>query len=665
MKKLLLLLLFFTAPAYAESIVINDKTTATLMAEVNTVKPGEPFMVGVLLSPRQIGWHSYWQNPGDAGIATNFTWNLPEGTQIGEIKWPAPVRMKENTLAVYGYEGEVLLPVELTLPEGYSGEKFPIAVKADWLICKEICVPESAELSLELPVLDMAMPSDNKERFAQAKEAEPVVLVEDIPFHTTQDSIALLLPKTLDVKASDEVYFFPREENQILYPAEQSLKVAEVTSLTMARSANDTMPQTLSGVLKVNDKAYEVRAALSKAPAPPVTKPVLGLGWLLLSALFGGLILNLMPCVLPVLSLKALAIAKKAAHDKKVVVRQALAYTAGILLSFAAIAVLLIGLQQSGEAIGWGFQMQSPVFVGFLACLLFLIGLNLSGMYELPVLFGSALKDTPQHSLRGSFFTGVLATLVATPCTAPFMATAVGAALSLPPINALLIFLFLGLGLALPFLLIAVCPRCLRYLPKPGAWMIVFKQFLAFPIYASVVWLLWVLALQSGANGLLIVLSTMVTLAFMVWMKSYVRDCSRLCKVATLLTLLAVLASGLLALAKMPEQRENAPFSQAALDALLAEKKPVLVDATAAWCITCQVNKKIAIDTPATQAALRDTGTVFMVADWTRRNPEITKFLKSFGYNGVPLVVYYPVNGEPVVLPQVLSEALVIKTIKP
>jgi thiol:disulfide interchange protein len=387
-----------------------------------------------------------------------------------------------------------------------------------------------------------------------------------------------------------------------------------------------------------------------------------------------------MPCVLPVLSLKALAIAKKADSKHEHVVRQGIAYTLGILVSFGIIAGILIALRQGGEAVGWGYQMQSPAFVGFLIYLLFMVGLNLSGVFHLPVLLGG-VGSAPDNnwanesSARGSFFTGVLATAVATPCTAPFMASAVGAALTMPPLQSMLVFEALGFGLALPFLLISLFPQLRSFLPKPGAWMDTFKQLLAFPMYASVIWLMWVLVLQTGAGGMVVELIGMLIIVVIIWMKSLFEDGSHSYSITALSIYAAILLGSLPMLNGMEigamEHKmekmglETVEYSKEKLAQLRKEGKPVLVDATAAWCITCQVNARVAIHTDRTMEEIKKQGVILMIADWTRRNDEITEFLSGFGYKGVPLVVFYPAGGgQPVVLPQILTEDTVIQTIK-
>jgi thiol:disulfide interchange protein len=428
----------------------------------------------------------------------------------------------------------------------------------------------------------------------------------------------------------------------------------------------------LSGILAVTTDSGLKHFDIGFQPsAIPLATPAQDYGFavIVLFAMLGGVVLNLMPCVLPVLSLKALALVKKAGSEAAHVKKLGLAYTLGILISFGLFAGLLIVLQQAGNAVGWGFQMQSPAFVAFLVYLLFLVGLNLSGFFHLPTLLGNAGQGVAnEDSTRGSFLTGILAAAVATPCTAPFMASAVGAALTYPVWQAMLVFEALGFGLALPFLLISFFPRLLKFLPKPGAWMNRLKHILAIPMYASVAWLLWVLMQQTSQNGLAVVLMGMTAIFLAVLIKK-----RHLLIFAFIAAALSLPAMGLLQDDRMPipashtqHDVEIVPYSPAKLEALRAAGKPVFVDATAAWCITCQVNARVAIHTDQTMQAFKTQGVTLMVADWTRQNPEISAWLKSFGYQGVPLYVFYPAdNQKPKILPQLLTEDIIIKTIQP
>lgn len=590
MKRLLLAiaLLFIAHGASAQGIdsVKREIARATLIAREDGIVAGKPFHMAVVIEAPS-DWHTYWKIPGDAGLATTMTWKLPEGFRAGEIEWPPHEVIMEGALSTNGYHGTVVLPTTITPPANLTvGDYHPMNVHVEWLVCKDICLPESAELELAVRVVEPEKLSDSR-----------------------------------DAK------LFPERKPEAAKPVET----------VAAPKAADT------GFLAA-----------------------------LLLALLGGVILNLMPCVLPVLSLKALALIKKSGGEAVSVRNQGIFYTLGVLVSFAAIAAVLIALQQGGQAVGWGFQMQNPAFVGFLIFLLFLVGLNLSGLFHLPVLLGGVGQELAnESSLRGSFFTGVLATAVATPCTAPFMASAVGVALTLAPWQAMLIFLSLGFGLALPFLLICLCPRLLRFLPKPGAWMERFKQLLGFSMYGSIIWLLWVLTLQVGAGGMVEILSGMLAILLIIWLKAFFTR-SRYHVVGTLL-MFAVIGAALASLSSREVQDMPMPlagnvdaeaYSAARLAELQAQGKTVLVDATAAWCLTCQVNARTSLHNERVVEAFREKGAVLMVADWTRRNPEITEFLKGFGYNGVPLYVVYKPGAEPKVLPQILSPDIVIEAIR-
>lgn len=393
----------------------------------------------------------------------------------------------------------------------------------------------------------------------------------------------------------------------------------------------------------------------------------------MLFALLGGLILNLMPCVFPVLSLKALAIAKHAESNPKEVRMEGMLYTLGILTCFWVLAGILIGIQETGEAIGWGFQFQSPGFVALMALLLFFIGMNLTGLFEVPMMFSGLVNKVSGGSFkRKSYLTGLLAALVATPCTAPFMATAIGFALSQSAVVALTIFTFLGLGLALPFILISYCPSLLRQMPKPGAWMETFKKVLAFPMYLSAIWLLWILGAQTGMEGIIITMIAALVIIFLVWARGQCKSYTRFCGIVNLMIiaiLLTLLANGLTSMqsSKSTALQSNSmyamDFSQDTLAELRAKGTPVFVNATASWCITCQVNYRIAISDKTIQKAMKAQGIVYMVADWTNRNDEITEYLTSYGYKGVPLYVYYAPGKDGVVLPQLLTPSLILETI--
>lgn len=678
-----------TQPAVADGTVQRDITRATLMTDTLFIKAGTPFKLGILLEP-QYGWHSYWENPGDAGLATDLTWTLPEGFTAGPTEWPVPERIDEGPLTIYGYHNTVLLPITVTPPQSLSdASEYHFKLKASWLICKEICIPESADLDIAL-IVGEPSPSMNESRFLDAVKNAPKKIADVLPYYPDTKHIRLAIPMSvIGIQSVNHAEFFMREINVQKYTAMPTLTLNKETADITVETVNPA-PEHFSGLLVLKDDssvthAFDIR--FEKAPIALATTPAgipqpqggnVFLPAILLSALLGGLILNLMPCVLPVLSLKALTLVKKSGSEKSVARAHGIAYTLGVLLSFGILAGFLIALQQGGEAVGWGYQMQSPVFVGVLIYLLFLVGLNLSGLFDLPVLLGNTGHSlTSDAGPRGSFFTGVLATAVATPCTAPFMASAVGVALTLPAWQSMLVFEALGLGLALPFLLISMFPVLLRFLPKPGAWMETFKQCLAFPMYVSVIWLLWVLTLQVGAEGVILALVGMLVLLFAIWMRRMFTSGLHYRIAAVILVVFSLgLTLHMLNEADMRSPMENLPadysdiatasYSDEALTALRKEGKAVFVDATAAWCITCQVNARTAIHTDTVMNAFKDNGITLMIADWTRRNSEIGAFLNSFGYQGVPLYVYYPAEGgQPIVLPQILTPEIILNTIKP
>ncbi len=679
---LAILALPLTSASALEAVSQQEIVRASLVSEHEAIQAGQPIHVGVLLEP-QPGWHTYWENPGDAGMATSFKWTLPEGFTESGIQWPAPERVAEGTLVTHSYHDTVFLPVTITPPASLdTTQNFSFKAKATWLVCKDICIPETAELELTLPAIEsVPVATSNAALFAKHREHAVKKLDAKVQYNLEAPYITLTVPlSALDNKKISSATFFPRQYNVYEYGANQDFAVDGDTFRLKIQHSNDMPEENSTGILSLtftdNSVAhYDITLSATATVSNTSEGAQHGLISYILLAIMGGLILNLMPCVLPVLSLKTLAIVKKAGQSPAAVRRQGLAYTFGILLSFTLVAGLLIALRNTGEAIGWGYQMQSPAFVGFLAYLLFVVGLNLSGLFDMPVLFGNSAANADDSSLSGSFYTGILATAVATPCTAPFMATAVGAALTMPAIESLLIFAALGLGLALPFLLISFFPALLRFLPKPGAWMERFKQFLAFPMYASVIWLLWVLVLQTGAGGLVIAMGGMLALVVLIWFKGFFEIQSKRYLWLAIITSAAVLAFTLPMLEHMQanvgkQVMEDSygitevPYSKDTLSSLIRSGKPVFVNATAAWCLTCQLNAKVAIHTQGTAQLFKDKGVTYMVADWTRPSSEITEFLSSFGHKGVPLYVYYPPSGgKPLVLDQLLTENTIASAI--
>lgn len=678
--------LLFANPSYAAPAVVTERSKAELIIESTPLKAGESIWVGVALT-MQPKWHHYWVNPGDSGMSALFEWSVPEGFSAGPIHWPTPKRIEYADLYNYGYSGSKALLVPLQAPENLEGGAYNVALNASWLVCKDICIPEEATftftLSTQTAPAENAMPDGDLSVYLQAipspyKSTASYDITDQVNLHFDLEPLPVG-----DIK---HVWWFPQDDGIIANGSDQPFDITEnVLTIHAKRSWEDPL-ENYKGILQIEDENrihhYHVAATFKqRAPATtlaaseesraiPDNASSMTLFGAILFAFVGGIILNIMPCVLPILSLKALSIAKKSGKEAGKVRIQGLAYTAGVLVSFSSIAGLLMILQQAGHTIGWGFQLQSPAFVTVLTYVLFLVGLNLSGVFELSFSFvGIGQKGTQGDTVHASFFTGVLATLVATPCTAPFMATAIGFALSQPAIYALLIFLSLGFGLAFPLLVVSFLPPLYRLLPKPGTWMVRFKQFLAFPIYASAAWMLWVLAQQAGPMGLAAALAGLCLLGFAAWLVPLLQH--------TISRLLALIIVAVLSIITIQQQHPivtatpavshktlSEPFSMQRLNDYRAQGVPVFVDATAAWCITCKVNEKVALSADSVRAAFVQHGIKLLIADWTSRDAEITDYLASFGRNGVPIYVYYAPGAEPVVLPQILTPSIVLDAIK-
>lgn len=662
----LLLALAFTAPALAqEDAPRSPLAKAQLLLHAPAVKAGKPIAAGVLFT-MQPGWHIYWQNPGDSGIPTSLKWEVPEGITVGDIQWPLPERIETSGLVNYGYGEKVILPVSLTpLSDNISG---PIKVNAEWLVCKDICIPESAELTGALPANSPQAQVLLSNAFEQAPRRSEALaqFAADAQHVTIQVPVAeLKLPEGSGIATAE---WLPIDDGIMLNNAAQQFVVKNgILSITSERGSA-AVPNEWNGVLVLQTHAEEQPIAYTLTAYPDTNvaveamldMPTLSLPLMvaLVFAFLGGLILNLMPCVLPILSLKALAIAKKSGAEQRAVRVQGIAYTLGVIGCFLAIAGIMLALKSAGAAVGWGFQLQQPEVIAGLFFLMLLVALNLFGLFELPVLFGNRTSDA--HSVRGAFLTGALAVLLATPCTAPFMAPALGATLTMSAPAALLVFAALGLGMAAPFLLISFVPATRKLLPKPGAWMGRFKQFLAFPMLATAAWLLWVLNRTAGDAGLIMALIGALLAAWLIWWAHGTPS-------RGLRTLLLVATALFIAWATFMQPSPDGvaldagmePYSAERLAALRAEGRPVLVDATADWCLTCKVNERIALKDDGIQQLFKDKQVVLMVADWTRRDAAITEYLAGFGRNGVPLYVYYAPQAEPVVLPQLLTPGIV------
>ncbi len=682
-------------PAAAQ-IEPGPKVAARLIAERSIVAPGERVPVAFELKMKP-GWHTYWINPGEAGAPTELKWKLPQGWQAAEIEWPYPKRLPVGPLMDYGYEGTVWLLTAVQAPQSAKSGDITLNATGNWLVCREVCIPEDANLSLKLTVAEQGIANPVlAQQFAAARAKLPQVSPWLASYRAGDDKTLdiFLESPTLASARPVAANFFPLSEGMINGFTEQKLGIADNGIVLRTepgrkfswRKFRSTEPE-LPGVIVLTSadgsvKALSIRAEPGAVPAARFvsTAPaagVVGLPVALIFAFLGGLILNLMPCVLPVLAMKAFAVAQASHGHPQEAPREGLAYGAGAILSFLVLGAAVVLLRAGGQAVGWGFQLQEPIVVAGFALLMFAVGLNLSGVYELSsgVTAGDTL--TRKGGAIGAFFTGILAVAVAAPCTAPFMAAALGYAITQSAVVAMAVFLALGLGFALPFVAIGLSPALLRLIPRPGAWMLRFKQALAFPMYGAAVWLVWVLALQTGAGGVLAALAAMVLFAFGAWVWGASRDASaRWRSMANIFSVLAFL-SALTALWFVKTAAPHAvtvqisedglhsePYSAARLDALRAQNRPVFVNATAAWCITCLVNEKVAFSADEVVEAFAKNKVAYLVADWTNRNPEITKLLEANARSGVPLYLYYaPGASTPKVLPQVLTASEVVSAI--
>jgi thiol:disulfide interchange protein DsbD len=643
--------------------LVSPRATASLVSDVDTVAPGRPFRVALRLRLAP-GWHTYWQNPGDAGVAPSLDLDLPVGATAGPIDWPVPQRIAEGSLMTYAYTGEVLLPVTIT-PAARGG--MAVKAHATWLVCHDICVPEEGDFSLDLPAGNAA-PSAQAPLFAAFDRDAP----RPSPWRAVvgHDGTLLVSGPELTPETVADAWFIPTVPGVIRDSAAQPLTTWH-GGLTLALSPGKAFrwQDGLAGILSIRDRSgLETDAVLSAGPGTvPAQPPTMRLRHVLALAFWGGLILNLMPCVFPVLALKVVGLAGAGRGKAR---WQALAYTAGVIVAFAGLGAALLVARAAGAAAGWGFQFQSPVFVAAMTWLLFAVGLNLSGVYQIGtglVRTGHGLAARPGQ--LGSFLTGLLAVVVATPCTAPFMGVAIGAGLAAAPAVTMLVFLAMGLGLAAPYVVLAEVPALWRSAPRPGRWMEVLRQALAFPMYAASAWLLWVVSQEAGSSGVLATVAGVVLLGFAGWVLGITqggadrgRRVGQSAAAAALLAALAVL-SGIAAVPSAPSVAAESgaePYSATRLAALRAEGRPVFVNMTAAWCVTCLVNERVAISSEAVRRAFAERHVTYLKGDWTRQDPEITDYLRENGRDGVPLYVYYPPHGRPTVLPQILTDNIVL-----
>ncbi len=671
---------------------------AELISRHASFQPGKDVQLALRLKIKE-HWHTYWRNPGDSGLPTRLTWTLPAGFSAGDIEWPFPKKLPLGPLMNFGYDGEVLHLVTLRTPAN-APKAGPVMLraKAEWLVCSDVCIPESAELSLSLAAAGTAPAVDKRweSAFSLADQALPKnIAIAGANAAISGNQLLIQLPAKPVAAAAGEIEFFPYADDLIANAGKQVLGSDSGGLLTLSvplAEPRGKHPELLKGILVARNgwgdlhsgRAVEISMPVSAAPAGPAKSGMaasgpgnadIGLLVALMFAFAGGVMLNIMPCVFPVLGIKVMGFAQAAHNSPRALRMQGLSFLAGVVISFWLLAGILIALRAAGEAIGWGFQLQSPAFVTALAGLFMLLGLNLSGVFEfgmgLQSAAGNAASRIPSDGRLDAFFSGVLATAVATPCTAPLMGAALGFTLSQPPLVSILVFTLIAIGMALPVVTLSFFPGWVRMLPRPGAWMETFKQALAFPLFATVVWLVWVIGSQLGNDAVARLLFGLILLSIAAWVYGRMQAARPLRAAIAAVVVgvagiaLAWPAGGGVATTAAGTDGDWQPFSRERIAELRANRQPVFVDFTASWCITCQVNKRVALNSDSVRQRFSERAITRMKADWTRQDPLITAALAEFGRNAVPLYVYYPETGEPVVLPEILTSDIVLAAIGP
>ena len=668
-------LLMFACPLWAGSIAKTPQLTVDLVAEPTPIISGKTVTVALRLIPVS-GWHIYWKNPGDSGLPPSVTWKLPSGWTAGPLQFPFPEKILLPPLVSYGYEQETLLLTTFTIPDYEKiPSSFPIEADIEWLVCKETCLPGNAHLNLTLST--QPKPNiDLKGLFDDVRKDLPTSLPHiSISAKTEGSDLQLIVePKT----QVGSLNFFPEGDFLDEFkPSKTEVLSSGKLQLTLHLKEKAKLPSSLQGVLVAEnpwDTSGHRALAISVALESPSTSTS-HLPLTLLFAFLGGLILNVMPCVFPILSLKALHLVQISSESRSAARREGIAFSLGVLLSLLALAGLLIILRASGQSLGWGFQLQSPPVVWLLLALLLALSLNLLGVFEFQSLLGGLAAKKKSQGWAGAFASGLLAVAVASPCTAPFMGVALAAAFALPPHTTLLIFSFLAFGFALPVLLFSFFPALLSFLPKPGAWMNTFKKILSIPMFAAVLWLAWVAYRLSGASAFLPALLGAIALSLGLLLygrsqHSFPPSSTLRWGGLALVLLAAAIPATVLKTAStklVSHHPDRLPWSEEEVARQLAAGHTVFIDFTAAWCLTCQVNERLTLSHPDVQAAFRANNIAFLVADWTRRDPAITSALHKYGREGVPTyVILRPTpNSTPQLLPEIITPSIVLKSLSP
>lgn len=679
-------------PVVAESVVVRDHAEVMLVCAREAIAPGDTFTVGLRMQ-LQPEWHVYWTNPGDAGLAPRVNWTLPTGFSAGPLEFPAPRRIPVGPLMSFGYDGEVIFLSQIIAdPDITPGAHAKIRADIDWLICKVECIPGEAVLNMEIPVESTARVNDSwQSRFTGLREKSPTTSRDwDIAVKLLSGELELsAIRRSASATAPRAVHLYPERKGIIENAALQDFSATAdgfILRVPKNKMFLDSLTE-LRGLLVADTDwlgsgrtALQVAAPVTIATesSPVVAAVDLPIWQVLLFAFVGGLILNLMPCVLPVLSIKVLGFVEQASKSRNSIAVHNFMFLLGVLVSFWVLAALLLSLQAGGEHLGWGFQLQSPAFLVVLSAFMFLIGLNLFGVFEVGTSL-TGIGGSRSAGRFGSFVAGVTATIVATPCTAPFMGTALGFALTQPAVVSLTVFTALGLGMAAPYMIVTSSPALLKFVPRPGRWMETLKQAMGFLLMATVVWLAWVLGIQAGATAVALLLVALLLCAVAAWILGRWGNLAtelrprRLAQISAALVIIVGLAgvSGNLPPAQAAgvtvatgDGIQWEPFSPQRVAQLRQEGRPLLIDFTAAWCLSCKVNEQVAFGSGQVQKRIDELELVALKADWTARDATITRALAEFGRNSVPLYVLYPGNqGAPIVLPELLTPGIVLEAL--
>ncbi len=650
-------------PAAQEYYASNSNIT--LLSDSYVAQPGDTLMLGIKFKLEK-DWHTYWKNPGDAGEGASIEWDLPQGLSASEILWPGPERIPVDPLMTFGYNDEVILLTKISSTEIV---KFPLEIEATvgWFTCKDICIPQEGKVDITIKKGDFE-PSKDSEEIEKYLNTVPNEFPQNYRIQRLDDKY-FIQGEIGNGQNFDNVYFFPSEygltdytEAQI-YEQNMNSFILEIEA-SKAKLDINKFEGVIETTTLLGKDYYEISYPLGNTKAKDIDQSMV---LLVIFAFMGGLILNIMPCVFPILSIKILRFVEYSENSSNQTYKFGLFYTLGVILSFLVIALTLVALKSTGEVIGWGFQLQYPLIIA----ILFYLFIGLGFLFMSNLVLGSQLgqlsvaAQVKNESLE-SFLTGILAVIVASPCTAPFMGSAIGFALLQPSVNSIFIFLSLGLGFALPYLILSIKPSLLSFLPKPGAWMETFKQFMAFPMWASALWLLWVLSGQVDSDTVILVLIGGLLVSLALWLieknNSEIKFIKWFVRATALLILLIAIWILPTSYSELNQEKQlEISYSEELLKKYREDNQIIFLNFTADWCITCKVNERVALNSEKVKSLIKQKNIKYMEADWTRKNESIAKKLEEFGRSGVPLYLLYPPKGEPSILPEILTEDILLE----